>query len=129
MSVLVLDSTVLIDVLRGRVAGARVQRLLDDGDTLLTTAINVEEITRGMKPGETSATDRLFSALLVLPITQAEAGRSGTWRREYAGRGVVLHMADCLIAAAAVEAGAHLATANVKDFPMLAGRVDHWPAG
>lgn len=129
MSALVLDTTVLIDVLRGRSAGDRVQALLADGDTLMTTAVNVEEITRGMRPSEEHATGRLFSALVVLSITHVEAGQSGTWRREYATQGIVLHQADCLIAAATAQAGAHLATANLKDFPMLPGQVDHWPAG
>ena len=128
MTALVLDTTVLIDVLRGRRAGAQVQALLHEGDDLMTTAVNVEEITRGMRPAEERATGLLFAALVILPITQVEAARSGTWRREYAGRGVVLHQADCLIAAAAAEVGARLATANIKDFPMPELTVEHWPS-
>ncbi|HVF76170.1 MAG TPA: hypothetical protein VM938_14125 [Acidimicrobiales bacterium] len=47
--------------------------------------------------------------------------------REFAERGVTLHQADCLIAAAAVGVGAGLATANIDDFPMPELAVEHWP--
>ncbi|MFN2467929.1 MAG: hypothetical protein ABR521_07365 [Gaiellaceae bacterium] len=41
----------------------------------------------------------------------------------------MLTQADCLIAAAALSAGARLATGNPKDFPMQGLGIDHWPAG
>ncbi|WP_419553979.1 hypothetical protein [Candidatus Poriferisodalis sp.] len=44
-------------------------------------------------------------------------------------RGITLHQADCLIAAAAVGAGASLATANLADFPMPELDLQHWPVG
>ena len=71
---------------------------------------------------------RLFSGLCVAPLGVAEGTRAGTWRREFAERGVTLHQADCLIAAAAIGVGAALATANVDDFPMPDVTVDHWPS-
>jgi predicted nucleic acid-binding protein len=49
----VLDSTVLIDYLRGLPAVARVAAVHDRGDRLATTAINVEEIVRGLRGSET----------------------------------------------------------------------------
>lgn len=63
----------------------------------------------------------------MLPIRQAEAERAGQWRREHAERGVTLHQADCLIAAATVSADATLATGSPKDFPMIT--VKEWPVG
>lgn len=50
-------------------------------------------------------------------------------RWEFADRGVTLHQADCLIAAAAVGVGAALATANVRDYPMAAVEVREWHTG
>jgi predicted nucleic acid-binding protein len=41
---LVLDTTVLIDALRGRPATDRIEELTAEGELLLTTAINVEEV-------------------------------------------------------------------------------------
>lgn len=125
----VLDSTVLIDYLRGRPAVRRVAALKDIGDTPATTAINVEEIVRGLRPGESAAVDRLFAGLVVLPIDSKAGRQAGQWRRQFAARGTTLWQADCLIAAAALTNGAALATGNPKDFPMPELEVSHWPVG
>jgi predicted nucleic acid-binding protein len=129
MAVVVLDTTVLIDALRGRPAVARIRQLISAGDTLLTTAINVEEIVRGLRSNEAGAGDLLFAGLRVLPIGRAEGELAGRWRREFAATGVTLHQADCLIAAAAVGVNARLATGNVKDYPMSELTLEHWPVG
>lgn len=125
----VLDSTVLIDYLRGRPAVGRVADLLDRGDEPATTAVNVEEIVRGIRSGETPAVEALMAGLIVLPITAPAAWRAGTWRREHAERGITLWQADCLIAATAAMEGAALVTGNPKDFPMPGIEVVHWPVG
>jgi len=126
---LVLDTTVLIDALRGRPATDRIRGLLDAGELLLTTAVNVEEFVRGLRESEQAAADSLLTGLRVIPIRRREAERAGRWRREHAGRGITLHQADCLIAAATFTAMARLATANVKDFPMSGLEVEEWPVG
>jgi predicted nucleic acid-binding protein len=125
----VLDSTVLIDYLRGRPAVARVASLRDVGDVPATTAINVEEIVRGLKPTETAAAGMLFAGLVVLPIEPASAWQAGAWRREFASRGTTLSQADCLIAATAAAHAASLSTGNPKDFPMPGLDVRYWPIG
>jgi len=126
---LLLDSTVLIDALRGRPAAERVRALRRSGTEPWVCAISVEEIWRGVRPEEEAVVRRLFTGLRVAPLGTAEGERAGSWRREFAERGVTLHQADCLIAAAAVGIGAHLATANTGDFPMSALTVDEWPTG
>lgn len=126
MGAIVLDTTVLIDALRGRPAAERIRQLLSQ-EVLLTTAINVEEITRGLRGRESASAASLFAGLRVLPIRLEEAELAGRWRREFSSRGVTLHQADCLIAAAAVTVQARLATGNAKDFPMPELTVDDWP--
>lgn len=125
----VLDSTVLIDHLRGRPAVGRIAGLRVAGDVAATTAINVEEIVRGLRPKETGPAQALFAGLLVLPIDARAGWRAGQWRREFAARGTTLWQADCLIAAAASVHGARPATGNPKDFPMPEVQVEHWPVG
>lgn len=127
MSRLLLDSTVLIDALRGRPAAARVEGLRRTGTEPWVCAISVEEIWRGLRRPEEQRVRRLFNGLRLAPLGVAEGMRAGTWRREFAQRGVTLHQADCLIAAAAAGVGAGLATANVDDFPMAEITVEHWP--
>jgi predicted nucleic acid-binding protein len=127
VSRLLLDSTVLIDALRGRPAASRLARLRRVGTEPWLCAISVEEIWRGLRPEEEPVARRLCNALRLAPLGVTEGIRAGAWRREFADRGVTLHQADCLIAAAAVGIGASLATANVDDFPMAELSVEHWP--
>ena len=129
VSRLLLDSTVLIDALRGRAAAGHIAGLRRRGVEPWTSAISVEEIWRGLLPRDEAPARRLVGALRLAPLGTTEGIRAGTWRREYARQGVTLHQADCLIAAAAVTIGASLATANVDDFPMAELVVEHWPTG
>ena len=71
---------------------------------------------------------RLFNGMRLAPLGSAEGIRAGTWRREFAERGVTLYQADCLIAAAAAGVDASVATANVADYPMSEGEVENWPS-
>jgi predicted nucleic acid-binding protein len=129
VSLYLLDSTVLIDFLRGRPAIKRVAALRDAGDVPATTGINVDEIVRGLRPGEEPAARSLFEGLVVLPIGRRVGWRGGEWRREFAARGITLYQADCLIAGAAWVHKAVLVTGNPKDFPMNDVTVEHWPVG
>jgi len=126
---LVLDSTVLFDALRWRTAASRVAALRRSHVDPWVCVVSIEEIWRGVRPGEEPAVERLFRGLRLAPLGAAEGARAGTWRREFAARGIMLHQADCLIAAAAVGIGAALATANVADFPMPELAVERWPVG
>lgn len=129
MSRLLLDSTVLIDALRGRPAAERLRGLRRVGTEPWVCAVSVEEIWRGLRADEEHHARRLLGALRLAPLGVSEGQRAGLWRREAASQGITLHQADCLIAAAAVGIGAAVATANVSDFPMSELDVQHWPAG
>ncbi len=125
----VLDSTVLIDFLRGRPVVQRVRDLRKTGDTPATTAINVEEIVRGLHGSEATSARLLLDGLEVLPIDDRSGWQAGTWRREHAAHGTTLSQADCLIAATALTHRARLATGNPKDFPTSGLDVEHWSVG
>lgn len=129
MARVLLDSTVLIDALRGRPAAQRVRDMRRIGDEPWVCAISVEEIWRGIRDEEEPIVRRLFRGLRVAPLGVAEGEVAGTWRRSFARRGVTLHQADCLIAAAARGIDADLATGNPDDFPMLGSRLEHWSVG
>ncbi len=124
---LLLDTTVLIDALRGRPVVQRVRHLRDSSGVPWICAINVEEVLRGAGPTEEESAVRFLGGLHLAPLGRAEGIRAGAWRRDYARRGVTLSQADCLIAAAAVGLGARLATGNPKHFPMPELDVEHWP--
>ena len=130
MGAVLLDTTVLIDVLRGS-AGAleRLAALERGGDLPYTCAVNVEEVYRGLRESEVDVAERLFRGIRQAPLGIAEGRTAGMWRRDFAARGTTLAQADCLVAAAAVGISARLATGNVRHFPMPDLAVEEWPSG
>jgi len=117
--ILLLDSTVLIDVLRER-KGRRelLVELVRGGHTLATSAINICEVYAGMRAEETARTEAFLAALECYPLTGVVARRAGTLKSEWARRGTTLSLADMIVAATALEVGAELVTDNRKDFPV-----------
>jgi hypothetical protein len=126
---IVLDTTVLIDALRGYPAVDRIRSLRGSNSQLWVTPISIEEIWRGLRPGEEDATDRLVNALRLTPFDRTVARTAGSWHRQYAANGVTLHQADCLIAAATHRVNGRLATGNPADFPMSEVVVEYWSVG
>ncbi len=117
--ILLLDSTVLIDVLRER-KGRRelLVELVRGGHTLATSAINICEVYAGMRPEEEARTEAFLSGLECYPLTGSIARRAGSLKSAWARRGTTLSLADMLVAATALEVGAELMTDNRKDFPV-----------
>ncbi len=127
---MVLDTTVLIDLLRGRAGSVAALRSVSAArDVPWTTPINVEEIVRGLRPIEEPMARRLLAGLRLAPLDESAAWQAGEWRRDFAGRGITLSQADCLIAAATAALGARLAAGNPRRYPMAGLTVEHWPTG
>ena len=122
---LVLDSSVVIDLLRGNASDPS---LLDPArEPVIVSTVTVHEVLAGMRPGEEQCTWDLLSSFVVVPFGAAEAELSAKWRMEYRARGVTLELPDTAIAATAAIRNLPLATGNVKDFPMPELRVEQWP--
>lgn len=116
---ILLDTSVLIDLLRGRSQKRELlKKLALEGHTFAITAINLSEIHAGLRSQERKATMELLSAFECLPIQCGIAELAGDLRNTWARKGVTLHLADTLIAAAAMHYGLALMTDNQKDFPM-----------
>jgi predicted nucleic acid-binding protein len=126
---LLLDTTVLIDALRGRSAAERVRSLREEGQMPFICAVNVEEVMRGVRSNEEATVMRFLAGMRLAPLGRTEGEQAGRWRRDHAASGVTLGQADCLIAAAAIGVGARLATGNPRHFPMSELDTEHWPAG
>lgn len=129
MARILLDTSVIIDALRGQPAADKVRTMRRHSDEPWICAINVEEIWRGLFAHEGPAAERLVRAMRLASLGVAEGRQAGLWRREHAERGVTLHQADCLIGAAAISIGATLATGNPDHFPMPEVTVEYWPPG
>lgn len=111
-----LDTTVLIDVLRGHEPA--VQYLIDLEDAVGISVLSVAELYVGLRPGEEQALEDLIATLDVWPLELEAARRGGAWRQQY-GPSHNVSLTDALLAATAFERGARLATHNLKHFPML----------
>jgi len=119
MATYLLDTNILIDILRDRQGRRALALALLDQDHLLATCpINVAELYAGMRPKEEPATTTLVESLRLLPISGQAARQAGLFKRGYAAKGVTLSLPDALIAAVAIEHGCTLVTENRKDFPM-----------
>ena len=130
MAFVVLDTTVVIDVLKDRPRTTeRFLALRSRGDVPHVCAITIEEVSAWLRPGERERAAEMFEGLSIAPLGMAEGRLAGWWRRRHRTSGRTLTQADALIAAAAAGIGARLATGNVKDFPMRELEVEHLPAG
>ncbi|SRR5712692_1586449 len=129
MPIVLLDTTVLIDAVRGREAADRIRALRESSPAPFTSAVNIEELWRGARANEEATIRRLLRGLRVALLGEREGELAGMWRRDFAAKGITLSQADCLTAAAAISVGAHLATGNSRDFPMKELVVEEWPAG
>ena len=118
--ILLLDTSVLIDVLNGRKLRRRLlAEMLSQNNTLATTAINVAEIYAGMRDDESAQTSALLADIHCYPITSAIAELAGRLKRDWARRGKTLQLPDLLIAATALEYDLTLLADNRRDFPMV----------
>ena len=115
---IVLDTTVLIDLLRGNPGALAYLRSLQEVPAC--SEVTRVEIMRGIRHRERDATEGLMRSVRWIALDEQIARRAGalgrTWRRSH-----LLATPDLVIAATAQELGAELATSNTRHFPMFDG--------
>ena len=116
MSSLLLDTDILINLLRGNVAARDFLAENLEEHELLCSVISVAEIWTGMRPHEEQATRRLVDSLKIIDVSRAVAEKAGSLKGTTKSHS--LELDDCLIAATAYCTGATLATGNGKHYPM-----------
>lgn len=119
MSGVLVDSDVLIDVLRERKAPILQEWrvLADSGEVVCCSPVSIAEIRHGVRGPEEHIVERLFSALTCISIGEEVGRLAGDYLRAFhKSHGVML--GDALIAATASVYGLALWTQNRKHFPM-----------
>lgn len=117
----VLDSTVLIDVLRGlSSATAYLQSL---SEIPFCSEISRIEVTRGLRSHERGVANSLFGVVSWVPIDEVIARRAGELGRAHRQTHGLIDAAHLAIAATADVLHLPLATSDVRHFPMFAGLV------
>jgi len=122
VALIVADSDVLIDALRGRPpAVARVRQALDAG-VLSTTTITLFELLSGARSeAESAPIDRLLGAMTLLPFDDVASRAAAALRRTLAAQGRPIGMADYMIAGICVARSAALLTRNRAHFEHVPG--------
>ena len=126
----VLDTTVLIDLMRGGVRGERaadaVRRSHSDGERAVTTRFNVAELYVGVERSQTPSVEgrrveRVLEGLPILEFDERAARVFGRPAAHAASRGQPVGDMDALIASVAIVSGLALVTRNARHFEGLPG--------
>lgn len=120
MSALV-DTSVLIDYLRGHSGGAELLEHERAGAPLHASEITRMEVLAGMRPDEEDRTRSLLSTLIWHPVDSEAAEEAGALGRLWLPGHRHIDGADLVIAATAIRFGSRLLTLNVRHFPMFEG--------
>lgn len=122
MAMIVADTDVLIDALRGREpTKTRITEALATGQ-LATTAVTAFELRSGAETDRARASiEQLLTPLEIMPFDDPAAQRAGKIRRALEAAGTPIGMADYLIAGICLTRGASLATRNRSHFVRVEG--------
>lgn len=115
------DTSILIDVLRGEPQAAAVLRSAREVGSLHASEVTRLEVLAGMRAREEDATRALFGAFVWHPLDERLAEIAGELGRRWLPGNRGIDSADLAIAATAVVLDAPLLTRNVKHFPMFPG--------
>jgi predicted nucleic acid-binding protein len=117
---IVADSDVLIDALRGREpAKGRIAEELGKG-ALATTAVSVFELLSGAKTAAAKKNvRRLLDAVLILPLDERAGETAAEVRKNLEAKGATIGMADYLIAGICLYRSAILLTRNKGHFERI----------
>ena len=116
---IVLDTTVLVDHIRGSEAARAYLRGLRELPAC--SEVTRTELLRGIRSGERRATDSLMANLQWISVDERISRRAGELGRRYRRSHATIGVADLLIAATVELSAGELATSNVRDFPMFKG--------
>ncbi len=120
MSVAV-DTSVLIDLLRGEPAAAAILRDARKDGPLHASEMTRLEVLAGMRAPEETATRALLAVFTWHPVDERVADVAGELGRRWLPGNPGIDSADLAIAATAVLLDVRLLTRNVKNFPMFGG--------
>jgi len=119
---MIADSDVLIDFLRGKGAAAkRIQLELETG-RLATTVLSVFELLGGARGNrEEERVETLLDALTILPLDAVAARQAAEIRRDLEKTGRKIATADSLIAGICMSQRGVLLTRNRSHFERITG--------
>ncbi len=113
-----IDTDVIIWVLRGDTRYEEFLQELKDKDSLSISTVTIAEIYKNIFPSEIVKTESVLNELQTWDVTPAIAKQSGLYWQEYIKKLKNLSLTDCLIAATANVNNLTIVSLNVRHFPM-----------
>ena len=119
MKAVLVDTGVLIEVLRGREAKllARWEELAGSDVPLAYSPVTSAEIWHGVREGEEEAVEALLAAMICIPVDARIGRKAGEYLRRHR-KSHSVELGDALIASASVLHQLQLWTRNRKHYPM-----------
>ncbi|WP_308798961.1 PIN domain-containing protein [Agromyces silvae] len=117
----VVDTSLVIDALRGNVGALGLIRAWREQDVLRASEITKLEVLAGMRPREERVTLNLLGVITWHPIDDEIAEVAGELGRRWLPGNRSIDAADLAIAATALTLDAEIMTLNLKHFPMFVG--------
>ena len=118
----ILDSTFLIDLMRG---SKEASRIVEGDEALLTTQINMYEVIKGLSLKGVSddkmhRAREMFDNIKILPFDDNASVKAAEISSSLIKKGETIHDCDCMIAGIALSKGIKIiVTRNVKDFSKI----------
>lgn len=117
----VVDTSILIDVLRGTQAAAAVLREARKTGPLQASEVTRVEVLAGMRAPEEPATRALLGVFVWHPLDERIAEIAGELGRQWLPGNRGIDSADLVIAATGLALDVRLLTRNIRHFPMFSG--------
>lgn len=122
MTVKVIDTSVVIDSLRGREEAVQLlDRLLSGPDPVVASELVRYEVLSGARASETEQIERFFSVLTWMDVSSEVSSSAAELYRRFRASHSGIDDIDYLIAATVTVLEADLLTTNVRHYPMLEG--------
>jgi predicted nucleic acid-binding protein len=118
---ILIDSTVLIDVLRGHPTALAFLADAHRSQELMSVTPVRTEVLGGVRDNMVTPTFTLLRRIDWIDVTVELADVAGALQRRHRPGNVGIGVVDYLLAAAAIESGGIVATSNVRHFPMFPG--------
>jgi len=116
--VYLIDTDILIWVLRGNEKYEEFLQSLKDKNAFSISTVTIAEIYKNIYPSELLKTESVLEEFLTWDVTKSIAKQAGLYWQQYVKQLKNLSLTDCLIAATANVNNLTLISLNIKHFPM-----------
>lgn len=121
---MILDTSFLVDVLRGEASALEWEERLDESEVGIVTAVTVMELWEGIHLADSTAAEReavegLLTGLLHADFDRESARRAGETNAVLQEAGQSIDVEDVMIGAIAADRDEPVLTRNVDDFEQL----------